>query len=867
MRSPPNGGATWISGGAGSEGSRSVVVGGLLEGGEYLVRLTARNSDGWGAYSNTILVKPRRLVPSAATLYHEVLGAHEVRLAWTAPASGGGTPIIEYGYEISPNGGATWISGGAGPEGSRSVVVGGLLEGGEYLVRLTARNSDGWGAYSNTILVKPRRLVPSAATLYHEVLGAHEVRLAWTAPASGGGTPIIEYGYEISPNGGATWISGGAGSEGSRSVVIGGLLEGGEYLVRLTARNSDGWGAYSNTILVKPRRLVPSAATLYHEVLGAHEVRLAWTAPASGGGTPIIEYGYEISPNGGATWISGGAGSEGSRSVVVGGLLEGGEYLVRLTARNSDGWGAYSNTILVKPRRLVPSAATLYHEVLGAHEVRLAWTAPASGGGTPIIEYGYEISPNGGATWISGGAGSEGSRSVVIGGLLEGGEYLVRLTARNSDGWGAYSNTILVKPGGSYLLAAVSTEDTVVVDTASSEPVYSEPAPTESPGGVATVVTEASETEVAADAAVALDAASSEPVDSEPEPTESPGGVATLVPEASEPDVAVGDLVFIDANRDGVQDVEDLGLGGVEVRLVDDSGTVVDRDVSDSAGRYQLESLASGSHLLEVVVPTGYQPTLVDVGPDDAVDSDPEPADVQIGPLETTVRIDLDAADVARLDVDIDIGLVTVPEQSPTEATVVPSTTIEPPTTAPAIPPTTATPTTTRPRRRRGTDHHGGIDDDVGTDHHGGIDDDVGNDDDPSADNDHAATDRAHSHPTARNGGGGGHHDRASGMTTEPHHSVEWVVVSMRGIPSLRNGSAAPPAPSMTSCRSAASMTTTGSTTPRFIPIPSDLGKEPGAGSMTGLIVAARVYRWVAAHRQGRRPAGGSRDLKMPQVA
>ena len=236
--------------------------------------LAFRTAFGLPSHGFTVRVLTRGVVPSAATLYHEVLGAHEVRLAWTAPASGGGTPIIEYGYEISPNGGATWISGGAGSEGSRSVVVGGLLEGGEYLVRLTARNSDGWGAYSNTILVKPRRLVPSAATLYHEVLGAHEVRLAWTAPASGGGTPIIEYGYEISPNGGATWISGGAGSEGSRSVVVGGLLEGGEYLVRLTARNSDGWGAYSNTILVKPRRLVPSAATLYHEVLGA--TRYGW---------------------------------------------------------------------------------------------------------------------------------------------------------------------------------------------------------------------------------------------------------------------------------------------------------------------------------------------------------------------------------------------------------------------------------------------------------------------------------------------------------------------------------------------------------------------------------------------------------------
>ena len=47
------------------------------------------------------------------------------------------------------------------------------------------------------------------------------------------------------------------------------------------------------------------------------------------------------------------------------------------------------------------------------------------------------------------------------------------------------------------------------------------------------------------------------------------------------------------------------------------------------------------------MLPAGYQPTLVDAGHDDAIDSDADPADVVVGPVETTVRVAVgDAAGV-----------------------------------------------------------------------------------------------------------------------------------------------------------------------------------------------------------------------------
>ncbi len=80
-----------------------------------------------------------------------------------------------------------------------------------------------------------------------------------------------------------------------------------------------------------------------------------------------------------------------------------------------------------------------------------------------------------------------------------------------------------------------------------------------------------------------------------------------------------------------------------------------------------------GPFTVEVVLPAGHQPTLVDVGQDDAIDSDADPAKVVVGPVETTVR--LVVGETAGVEDDLDIGLI-VPEQ-------------------PAAPTTTVAPTTT----------------------------------------------------------------------------------------------------------------------------------------------------------------------------
>jgi hypothetical protein len=203
----------------------------------------------------------------------------------------------------------------------------------------------------------------------------------------------------------------------------------------------------------------------------------------------------------------------------------------------------------------------------------------------------------------------------------------------------------------------------------------------------------------ATDAATSEATASTDPATSEPDEAEPT--TTTTTPSAS-----IGDFIWVDANGDGVQDAGEPGLPGVVVRLLDAGGHVTGEDVTDGGGRYALTPATSGPLTLEVVIPGGFQPTLADAGPDDAVDSDANPDDVVVGPVETTVRVA-----VADSGADLDVGLVALPEPAAPETTVEPTTTvattipttttIEPTTTAVAttVPPTTtlATPEPTEP--------------------------------------------------------------------------------------------------------------------------------------------------------------------------
>ncbi len=66
------------------------------------------------------------------------------------------------------------------------------------------------------------------------------------------------------------------------------------------------------------------------------------------------------------------------------------------------------------------------------------------------------------------------------------------------------------------------------------------------------------------------------------------------------PEYRVGNLVWLDTDRNGTADNGEDGIAGVLVELLDDSGTVIARTVTDSAGLYSFEGLAAGDYRVRI---------------------------------------------------------------------------------------------------------------------------------------------------------------------------------------------------------------------------------------------------------------------------
>ncbi|MTV41158.1 SdrD B-like domain-containing protein [Duganella radicis] len=95
---------------------------------------------------------------------------------------------------------------------------------------------------------------------------------------------------------------------------------------------------------------------------------------------------------------------------------------------------------------------------------------------------------------------------------------------------------------------------------------------------------------------------------------------------------ALGDKVWLDANKNGVQDSGEAGIGGVKVTLLDADGKQVGASaITDASGNYSFSNLKPGNYTVvfdKSTLPEGMAFTTANAGGDDAIDSDVNAAGV-----------------------------------------------------------------------------------------------------------------------------------------------------------------------------------------------------------------------------------------------
>ena len=201
--------------------------------------MTATNAVGTGPASNALSATPTATatVPGAPTLTAATRGNATVALAWTAPASNGGSAITGYRATATPGGAVCTTTGGLG------CTVVGLTNGTTYSFTVTATNAVGTGPASNALSATPAT-VPGAPTLTSATAGPNQVTLAWTAPASNGGSAITGYDiYRGSTSGAENFLRSVGNVTGWTDLS---LTNGTTYFYQVRTVNANGAGTPSS---------------------------------------------------------------------------------------------------------------------------------------------------------------------------------------------------------------------------------------------------------------------------------------------------------------------------------------------------------------------------------------------------------------------------------------------------------------------------------------------------------------------------------------------------------------------------------------------------------------------------------------------
>ncbi|MGB3412430.1 MAG: fibronectin type III domain-containing protein [Microthrixaceae bacterium] len=411
-----NGGASWNQVSPDDEsGDTTMLVTGLDNGHKYRFMILAFNSAGESGPSPVIDSTPRT-IPDAPTVTKAVESDSALTVTFAAPASDGGSAITA--YKVSLDGGETWSSAGST---AGSVTLDGLTNGSTYNVVVMAENAAGTGAASTAVSLTPRT-TPDAPTIGEIVGSDRELQVRIIAPDFDGGSPIV--GYELSLDGGETFTHQfGSATEWA---TVPELANGTSYQVVIRAENEAGVGASSSAVSGTPRT-VPGSPVVTGIAEGDGRLDVAFTAPASDGGSAIT--GYEISIDGGTTWIDAG---DTAGTFTVDPLKNGTTYQVIIRASNAAGAGAASAPTAATPRT-IPGTPKVNSITAGDGTLKVDFVAPISDGGATITA--YEASLDAGRTWQS----ITGPTSAVFDGLSNGKTYQLMVRALNEAGAGVPS--------------------------------------------------------------------------------------------------------------------------------------------------------------------------------------------------------------------------------------------------------------------------------------------------------------------------------------------------------------------------------------------------------------------------------------------
>jgi hypothetical protein len=174
-------------------------------------------------------------VPGApAGAWVTATGATGATVAWTAPVTDGGSPILGYAVSSNPAGAS------CSTDGARTCAISGLTPGVQYAFSVRASNSVGTGAAS--ALTAPVRMTPPVTSMapLPTWTASTGIALSWSTAPAPGAVPAFDVRYRRAPwkGGFGSWVTWKASTGGTAATF--GASAGSTYCFSARARYAGG---------------------------------------------------------------------------------------------------------------------------------------------------------------------------------------------------------------------------------------------------------------------------------------------------------------------------------------------------------------------------------------------------------------------------------------------------------------------------------------------------------------------------------------------------------------------------------------------------------------------------------------------------
>jgi hypothetical protein len=358
-----------------------------------------------------------------------------------------------------------------------------LTMGEYYFARVSAFNEIGYSLPQRAPSAQKPMVVPGRPTsVVISVLSKSDIKVSFNPPESDGGDTVTEYKIEYATDAlfsdvmseYVTYLQGGA----PFFKTLTGLQKGTYYYVRVSAKNSQGYGepAVSTPASIQPHEAPGGPTNVFLAVTSNSMLTVSFNAPLSDGGDQIVSYRIEWdvqpsfssnSPKPHKDFVEVDASTFNSYTIR---FLDTRQYYVRVFAINAAGPGApaLSSPPFATPALVTPGRPHTIAAVTGTQssEIRVTWLRPripwhgipcsgtaakpfdcpspvggglpTSTGGTPITEYQIEYNEVADFSGQDRGVRTTTDVQYVLTGLTPGRTYFIRVLARNAMGSGPY---------------------------------------------------------------------------------------------------------------------------------------------------------------------------------------------------------------------------------------------------------------------------------------------------------------------------------------------------------------------------------------------------------------------------------------------